>query len=83
MRRQVVEQTARRTQAAVCGRLPQFSDLAQQQVNLLLLAHDDVVELLQLILAKGGFDFQMGQALIGSFVVGHAVFDLKNLTLRI
>ena len=47
MRRQLVAQAAKRQRAAFGHPLPQFADLAQQGVNLPLLAGDDLVQLVE------------------------------------
>ena len=64
MRGQVVASTPGVDGTGIMGRLAQLADVANQQVNLLLLADDDLVELLQQVFAKAGLDFQIGQALV-------------------
>ena len=61
MRRQFVAQAARRATAAVGAGLSQIRDLARQLIDLLLLAHDDLVELVQQIFAEGRLDLQIGE----------------------
>ena len=68
MWRHVVAQAARCACPAIRGGLPEFNDCSNQIINLFLLAHDDVVKLLQQVFGVGGFDFQISQALIN--VVG-------------
>lgn len=64
MRRQVIPQAAYVAWQAIICRLAQFSHLADQQINLLLLANDDLVELLQQVFGETGLDLQLGQALV-------------------
>ena len=65
MRREVVAQVACGTQAAIGAGLTQFGDRFDQQVNLLLLSHDHFVELVDQVFGVAGFDFQLGQAVVG------------------
>ena len=66
MRWQVVPQVAACTHVACWRRhLPQLCQFAQQMVYLLLLAHDDAVQLVQLVFREAGFDFQRGEPLFG------------------
>ena len=65
MWRQVVAQIPRRAQPAIGARLAQFGDRLDQLVDLLLLPHDDFVELVNLVFGVAGFDFQLGQAVVG------------------
>ena len=65
MRRQVVAQIPRCAHSAIGAGLAQFSDRLDQHVNLLLLTHNDFVELVNLVFGVAGFDFQLGQAVVG------------------
>lgn len=65
MRRKVVAQVARGTQAAIGAGLAQFGDGCDELVNLRLLPHDDFVELVDQVFGVAGFDFQLGQAVVG------------------
>jgi hypothetical protein len=65
MRRQVIPQTARRGDTAIRRRLLlQIGDLADQGVDLLLLAHDDAVEFVEQVFGEAGLDLELGQALV-------------------
>jgi len=65
MRRQIIPQAARRTHTAIRWRLLlQVSDLADQGVDLLLLAHDDAVEFVEQVFGEAGLDLELGQALV-------------------
>lgn len=64
VRRQVIAQVARRTSAPVIGRLAEFCDFTQQRVDLLLLADDDLVKLLQQVFGKCRLDLQVNEALL-------------------
>ena len=66
MRRQFFTQVAHRAGAPVRDLLPELADLASQGVDLLLLAKDDLVQLIQQVFAEAGLDLQLGQALFGS-----------------
>ena len=65
MRRQVVAGPAEHTAAGVRKLLPELGDFAQQRVDLLLLANDDLVQLVQQVFIEAGLDFQIGQAMVG------------------
>ena len=67
-------QVAGHVDCCVRGRLPQVSQLAHQHVDLLLLAHDDLVQLIQQVFGEAGLDFQIGQALVDVVCVFHAAF---------
>ena len=75
MRRQFVAQVARCAHAAIGAGLAQLAQFADQQVDLLLLAHDDFVELIELVFGEAGLDFQLGQALVG---VATAAMDVSD-----
>ena len=65
MRRQFVAQIAGCNAigtGAVGGLLAQLAELAQQQFNVLLLTHDDLVQTVHQVFGEAGFDFQVGQA---------------------
>lgn len=57
-----------------------MAQLANQCINLLLLANDDLVELIQQVLAKAGLDFQIGQSLVVVLLMLHR-FRSRNLVL--
>ena len=95
VRWQVVAQTARRTEAAIGSGLPQFCQLTQQQVNLLLMPHNDLLKLLDQVFRVSGLDFQLCQALVrrvllavcGHDAIGHEnsvtqINDLRQAQLR-
>lgn len=65
MRRKVVAQVARGTQAAIGAGLAQLCDGCDKLVNLRLLSHDDFVELVDQVFGVTGFDLQLGQAVVG------------------
>ena len=69
---EVIAQAAPWCLNAVCGRLPQFSHLAQQQINLQLLAGNDQVQLLHQVFGVSCLDFKIGQALVCGFLIFHA-----------
>ena len=70
---QVIAQAAPCGLCAVCRRLPQRSHLAQQQVNLLLLARNDSIQLLNQVFGVSRLDFKISQALICVFWICHAL----------
>ena len=80
MRRHVVVQTAPSQDRAAGYRLPQLGYRAKKQVNLLLLASNDLVKLLHLFLGEGRLDFQIRQALVGCVGVCHAGGMMKSAT---
>lgn len=55
---------ARATRTVVGAELAQVTQLTDQLVNLLLLAHDNEVELIQQIFRKAGLDFKLGEAVV-------------------
>lgn len=59
MRWQVIAQAAPWWRCAVCRWLPQFGHLAQQQVNLLLLADNDLIQLLNQVFGVSRLDFKI------------------------
>jgi hypothetical protein len=64
MRWQLITQAATGGLCAVgCG-LPQLGHFAQQLVNLLLLARNDVIQLLNQVFRVSGLDFKIGQTLV-------------------
>lgn len=69
MWRHVVAQAALRICVVVRRWLAKFSDFADQQINLLLLANHDLVELLEKVFAKAGFDFQLIQAMLNKLQI--------------
>ena len=52
------------TRTVVGAELAQVTQLTDQLVNLLLLAHDDEVELIQQIFGEAGLDFKLGKAVV-------------------
>jgi len=72
MRWQVVAQIARRSQTAIGAGLAQAGNLVDQQVDLFLLADDDLVELVKQVFCVAGFDLQLGQTVVGIFFRIHA-----------
>ena len=78
MRRQIVAQIARCTQTTICAGLAQVRHFADQLVNLLLLAHDDLVELIEQIFREGSLDLKICQALLGLLYGVHAPFCLRT-----
>ena len=74
MRRQFVPQVAARANAAVGGGLSQVRNFANQLVDLLLMTHDDLVQLVKQILLEAGLDLEIGQALPGVVCVIHTAF---------
>ena len=68
MRRQVVAGPAEHAAARLGYLLAQPLDVAHQRVDLLLLADDDLVELIQQVFVEAGLDFQLGQAVIDGVV---------------
>ena len=72
MRWQVVAQIARHANALAWGGLSKVADLSNQRVDLLLLADDDLVQLIQQVFGEAGFDLKINQALFGVVGVFHA-----------
>ena len=68
MRRQLIPQIALPRRLRLRGLLAQVQHFADQRVDLGLLADDDVVEFVEQVFGKAGFDFECGQA-FGEFVV--------------
>ena len=64
MRRQVVTGTAEGQAGGLGHLLPQLGDLAQQHVDLLLLADNDQVQLVEQVFVETGLDFQVCQAVV-------------------
>ena len=64
MRRQVVARPAEHTTAGVRNLLPELGNFAHQRVDLLLLADDDLVQLVQQVFIEAGLDLQIGQAMV-------------------
>ena len=65
MRWQLVAQVARAGAAGLGHLLAQVGDFLHEPVNLLLLAVEGHVQLIQQILGVAGLDLQLGQAIIG------------------
>ena len=59
--------------------LAQLAHFAQQEVNVLLLAHDDGVELVQQVFLKTDLDLQIGQALVGDVVGRGWVWHIRHV----
>lgn len=74
MRWHFVPQVAARAHAAIGAGLPQVSNFANQLVDLLLLAHYDLVQLVKQVLLEAGLDLEIGQALPGVVCVFHTAF---------
>lgn len=68
VRRQVVAGAAEHAAAGFGHLLAQPLDFAQQRVDLLLLADDDLIELVEQVFVEAGLDFQLGQAVVGGVV---------------
>ena len=67
MRRQIVAKISAACAAppaGLCGSLPKLGHFAHQEVNLLLLPHNDLVELIDQVFGKAGLYFQVCQALL-------------------
>ncbi len=64
MRRQVVAGPAEYTAANVGNLLPELGDFANQRIDLLLLADDDLVQLVEQVFIEAGLDLQIGQAMV-------------------
>ena len=64
MRRQHIPQAAKGTRLRLGGLLAQAFDLALQAVDLVLLAHDDGVELVEQVFGEAGLDLEIGQPLL-------------------
>ncbi len=84
MRRQLIPQIALPWRLRLRGLLAQVQHFADQRVDLRLLADDDVVELVELVeqvFGKAGFDFQFGQVLVDFLgVAGWSGFMVWALT---
>ena len=66
MRRQLISQAAKAARLRLGGLLAQAFDLALQAVDLVLLAHDDGVELIEQVFGEAGLDLEVGQPLFGA-----------------
>ena len=66
MRRQLIPQAAKGSRLRLGGLLAQAFDLARQAVDLVLLAHDDGVELVEQVFGEAGLDLEIGQPLFGA-----------------
>jgi hypothetical protein len=64
VRRQVVAQVARWATSILRCVVLELHHFVNQCVNLRLLANDDLVELLEQVVAVAGFDFEVNQALV-------------------
>ena len=65
MRRQLIPQIALPRRLGVDGLLAQVQHFADERVDLGLLADDDLVEFVEQVFGKAGFDLEFGQALGG------------------
>ena len=74
MRRQLIPQAAERSRLGLGGLLAQAFDLALQTVDLVLLAHDDGVELIEQVFGEAGLDLEIGQPPLGAVFQGVRVF---------
>ena len=68
MRRQVVARPAGPAASRIKNLLTKPFDLAHQGVDLLLLANDDLIELLKQVFSEAGLDFQLGQPAVDGVV---------------
>ena len=82
MRRQVVACPAENTAAGVRNLLPELVHLANQGVDLLLLADDDLVQLVEQVFIEAGLDLKLGQAVVYGVVGLHAAIG-HELTARL
>ena len=82
MRRQIVGSAAQRRGIGFEALLAQLQQLMHERVNLLLLPDDDLVEFIKQIFREAGFDFQVGESLVGGVRVVHALLDPKSQTER-
>ncbi len=82
MRWQVVTQVAARGSAGLRRLFAQFADLPQQQIDLLLLADDDLVQFVEQVFLKAGLDFQFSQALFSGAWVHTTIGTQKAPHLR-
>lgn len=64
MRRQFVAGAAEGAGAGLGQLLSQVGELTCQRVDLLLLANDDLVQLVEQVFAEAGLDFEIGQPLV-------------------
>jgi hypothetical protein len=71
MRWPLIPQPSKLPASAVALLLFQVRQLTHKQVYLLLLADHYLVQLLYQVFGEAGFDFQLGQALVGEVGVGH------------
>lgn len=74
MWRQVLQRLGRGTGRGVHQCATQLAKFAQQGVDLLLLAHNDLIQLVEQIFLETRFDFQIDQALLDLVSVLHAAF---------
>lgn len=82
MRRQLVAQAAERRRAL--GRLlAQVGHVALQAVDLLLLAHNDLVQLFQQVVGETGLDLQVEQPAFDVLRIFHAGIRTHSLNARI
>ena len=68
MRWQVIAGPAESAMTRLGNLLAQPLDLAHERVDLLLLADDDLVELVKQVFVEAGLDFQLGQSVVGGVV---------------
>lgn len=67
MRRQLIPQIALTRRLRVRRLLAQVQHFADERVDLGLLADNDLVEFVEQVFGKAGFDLEFGQALGGVF----------------
>jgi len=77
MRRQLISQAAKAACLWLGGLLAQAFDLAHQAVDLVLLAHDDGVELIEQVFGEAGLDLEVGQSLFGAVFGRVGVFHVR------
>lgn len=77
MRRQLIPQAAKAAGLGLSGLLAQAFDFAGQAVDLVLLAHDDGVELVEQVFGVAGLDLEIGQPLLGAVFEGVGVFHVS------
>ena len=75
MRRQFVPCPSECSAASVGDLLAELRDFTDQRVDLLLLANDDLVQLVEQVFIETGLDLQVGQAMVDDVGRLHAVLD--------
>lgn len=82
VRWQFVCRLTRRCGACIWRMLAQLAHVALQEGNFLLLAHDDLVELVQQIFVEAGLDFQISESLLNGVGLIHAKYLLVTKNKR-